>query len=111
VLGEWPRLEAQVLRRRLETAGVGPVTLERVQAGPAERARLLVPSTSAEFASAVVNELDVDDEIPDTSPLAYVARIEELLSAAANLLDELRTRLDELQHDQRDEHDEHDQRG
>jgi hypothetical protein len=97
VLGEWARLEAQVLRRRLETAGVGPVTLEWVDAGSTERARLLVPSASAEFASAVVNELDVDDEIPDTSPLAYVARIEELLSAAGALLDELRTRLEDLE--------------
>jgi len=102
VLGEWPRLDAQVLRRRLETAGIGPVTLEPVETDRGTRARLLVPGASAEFASAVVNELDVDDEIPDASPLAYVARIEELLSAAGSLLDELRTRLDEIERDRDD---------
>ena len=62
---------------------------------------LLVPNEQHEFASAVVNEIDVDDEVTDDSPHAYVARIEELLSAAAGLLDELRTRLDDLASDGR----------
>jgi hypothetical protein len=58
---------------------------------------LVVPEEQGDFAGAVVNEIDVDDEVPDTSPHAYVARIEEHLSAAAGLLEELRTRLDELE--------------
>ena len=48
-----------------------------------------------------MNEIDVDDEVADDSPHAYVARIEEHLSVAADLLDELRTRLDELEADGR----------
>ena len=99
-LGQWPRLEAQVLRRRLETAGI-PVMVD--WSGPATDAlgSLLVPEENAEFAIAVVNEIDVDDEVASDSPHAYVARIEELLSAAAGLIDELRSRLDELEADGR----------
>ena len=88
-----------MLRRRLETAGV-PVMIE--WSGTAERrdaASSLVPEDQGEFAAAVVNEIDVDDEVADDSPHAYVARIEEHLSAAAGLLDELRTQLDELEAD------------
>jgi hypothetical protein len=97
-LGEWPRLAAQILRRRLETAGI-PVMVEWSDTAAGGVGTLVVPSEHADFAWAVVNELDVDDEVPDTSPHAYVARIEEHLSAAAGLLDELRTRLDELETD------------
>jgi hypothetical protein len=99
-LGEWPRVQAQVLRRRLETAGVS-VMIE--WSGPATNAGgiLLVPEDQAEFGAAVVNEIDVDDEVADNSPHAYVARIEEHLSAAADLLGELRTQLDELEADGR----------
>ena len=99
-IGEWPRVQAQVLRRRLETAGVA-VMIE--WSGPAGDATgiLLVPEDHAEFGTAVVNEIDVDDEVADNSPHAYVARIEEHLSAAAGLLAELRTRLDELEADGR----------
>ena len=99
-LGEWPRVQAQVLRRRLETAGVS-VMIE--WSGPASDATgiLLVPEDQAEFGAAVVNEIDVDDEVADNSPHAYVARIEEHLSAAAGLLAELRTQLDELEADGR----------
>jgi hypothetical protein len=61
------------------------------------RGVLLVPEEQSEFAAAVINEIDVDDEVADDSPHAYVARIEEHLSAAAGLLDELRTRLDGLE--------------
>ena len=95
-LGQWPRLEAQVLRRRLETAGI-PVMVD--WSGPATDAlgSLLVPEENAEFAIAVVNEIDVDDEVADSSPHAYVARIEEHLSAAAGLLAELRAQLDDLE--------------
>ena len=97
-LGEWPRVQAQVLRRRLETAGVS-VMIE--WSGPATDATgiLLVGEDQAEFGAAVVNEIDVDDEVADNSPHAYVARIEEHLSAAAGLLAELRTQLDELEAD------------
>jgi hypothetical protein len=93
-LGEWPRLSAQILRRRLETAGV-TVMVEWSGPGPDAVGLLVVPEGQAEFADAVVNEIDVDDEVPDTSPVAYVTRIEEHLAAAAALLDELRTRLDQ----------------
>jgi len=97
-LGEWPRIQAQVLRRRLETAGVS-VMIE--WSGPASDATgiLLVPEDQGEFGAAVVNEIDVDDEVADNSPHAYVVRIEEHLSAAAGLLAELRTQLDALESD------------
>lgn len=93
-LGEWSRLSAQILRRRLETAGV-TVMVEWSGPGPDATGALVVPAGQADFADAVVNEIDVDDEVPDTSPLAYVARIEEHLAAAGALLEELRTRLEE----------------
>ena len=97
-LGEYPRIQAQVLRRRLETAGVS-VMIE--WSGPASNATgiLLVPEDQGEFGAAVVNEIDVDDEVADNSPHAYVVRIEEHLSAAAGLLAELRTQLDTLESD------------
>src|SRR5512140_3231749 len=78
-LGEWPRVQAQVLRRRLETAGVS-VMIE--WSGPASDANgiILVGEDQAEFGAAVVNEIDVDDEVADNSPHAYVVRIEEHLS-------------------------------
>jgi hypothetical protein len=95
-LGQWPRLQAQVLRRRLETAGIA-VMIE--WSGPASDAPgvILVSEDQAEFGTAVVNEIDVDDEVADNSPHAYVARNEEHLAAAAGLLLELRTQLDELE--------------
>ena len=95
-IGEWPRLAAQILRARLETAGI-PVMARWSGAGPSDRASLAVPARDAEFARAVVTEIEVDDEVPDTSPYAYVTRIEEHLAAVGELLEELRTRLDELQ--------------
>ncbi|HEV7863914.1 MAG TPA: zinc ribbon domain-containing protein [Acidimicrobiia bacterium] len=93
-LGEFPRLHAQILRRRLETAGLS-VMVEWTGPGGSALGTILVPDTQAEFAEAVINELDVDDEVPDSSPEAYVARIEEHLGAVGALLDELRTRLDQ----------------
>jgi hypothetical protein len=95
-LGAWPRLAAQILRARLETAGMS-VMAEWSGAGADATGVLLVPAAQAEFAAAVVNELDPDDEVPDSSPFAYVVRIEEHLSAAGELLHELRTRLDALE--------------
>jgi len=98
-VGRYPRLAAQILRQRLETAGI-PVLVRWPERAPNrggdDLAVLAVPPEHADFAYAVVNEIDVDDEVPDTSPYAYVVRIEEHLAAAAELLDELRTRLDEL---------------
>jgi hypothetical protein len=94
-VGSWPRLSAQILRARLETAGVD--VLGAADGGAEGLVTLAVPTDQAEFARAVVHELDVDDEVPDTSPVAYVTRIEEHLAAVVELLDELRTRLDELE--------------
>jgi hypothetical protein len=95
-LGEWPKLQAQILRRRLESAGV-PVMIEWSGTTSDPTGILVVPEQHGDFGWAVVNEIDVDDEVPDASPHAYVSRIEEHLAAAAGLLDELRTRLDELE--------------
>ena len=61
----------------------------------------MVPEEHGDFAWAVVNEVEVDDEVPDSSPHAYVPRIEEHLSAAAGLLEQLRTRLEELEAEDR----------
>src|SRR5437763_1270701 len=91
---------ARVLRRRLETASV-PVMIEWSGSADDRRGVVLVPEDQSEFAAAVVNEIDVDDEVSDDSPHAYVARVEEHLSAAAGLLEELRTRLDDLEADGR----------
>jgi hypothetical protein len=95
-LGEWPKLQAQTLRRRLETAGV-PVMIEWSGSADDRRGVLIVPGEQSEFAAAVVNEIDVEDEVADDSPHAYVARIEEHVAAVADLLDELRTKLDDLE--------------
>ena len=89
-------MNAQILRRRLETAGLS-VMVEWTGPGGSAMGTILVPDSQAEFAEAVINEIDVDDEVPDTSPFAYVSRIEEHLAAAAQLLQELQTRLDELE--------------
>jgi hypothetical protein len=93
-LGSWPRLQAQILRARLETAGLS-VLVEWSGPGADASGTLVVPADQREFATAVVTELDVDDEVPDTSPVAYLVRIEEHLAAAAELIEELRTKLDE----------------
>ncbi len=93
-VGAWPRLAAQILRARLETAGVAVLAEPAVSDG---MVTLAVDPSDLEFASAVVHELEVDDEVPDTSAAAYVARIEEHLAVVAELLDELRTRVDELE--------------
>jgi hypothetical protein len=93
-LGAFPRLHAQILRRRLETAGLS-VMVEWSGPGGSAMGTILVPDAQAEFAEAVINEIEVDDEVPDSSPEAYIARIEEHLSAVGALLDELRTRLEQ----------------
>jgi len=93
-MGEYPRLSAQILRRRLETAGIS-VMVEWTGPGADAMGTILVPDAQAEFAEAVINEIEVEDEMPDTSPEAYIARVEEHLSIIGSLLDELRTRLRE----------------
>jgi hypothetical protein len=95
-LGQYPRLTVLVLRRRLESAGITTM-VEWTGPNPEALGTLLVPEPQSEFAEAVVNELDVDDEVPDTSPAAYLSRIEEHLSAIGGLLEELRARVDELE--------------
>jgi hypothetical protein len=97
-LGEFPRLHAQILRRRLETAGLS-VMVEWTGPGGSALGTILVPDSQAEFAEAVINEIEVDDEVPDSSPDAYIARIEEHLGVVGALLDELRTRLDQTDAD------------
>jgi hypothetical protein len=91
-LGSWPRVTAQILRARLETAGIDVLA---EAAGESSLVTLAVGADRVEFARAVVHEIDVDDEVPDTSPFAFLARIEEHLWAVGELLEELRTRLEE----------------
>jgi len=93
-MGEYPRLSAQIMRRRLETAGIS-VMVEWSGPGPDAMGMILVPDAKAEFAEAVMREIEVEDEVPDTSPDAYIARIEEHVAAIGALLDELRTSLEE----------------
>lgn len=93
-MGDYPRLSAQILRRRLESAGIS-VMVEWTGPGADATGTILVPDAQAEFAEAVINEIEVEDEVPDTSPEAYVVRIEEHLSAIGSLLEELRTRLED----------------
>ena len=93
-IGEYPRLVAQILRRRMESADI-PVLMRWTDAGPVADAILCVPAAHAEFAAALVNEIEAGDEVPDTSPAAYIARIDEHLRVIAALLEELQTRLDE----------------
>ena len=93
-MGEYQRLSAQILRRRLESAGIS-VMVEWTGPGADAMGTILVPDAQAEFAEAVINEIEVEDEVPDTSPEAYIARIEEHLSVIGSLLDELRTRMEE----------------
>ncbi len=95
-IGRFPKLATLVLRRRLETVGI-TVMVEWTDPGADAVGTLLVPEPSAEFAEAVVNELDVADEVPDTSPSAYLGRIEEHLSAIGGLLEELRARVELLE--------------
>ena len=92
-MGEFPRLHAQILRRRLETAGIS-VLVEWTGPGGSAIGTILVPDSQAEFAEAVINEIEVDDEVPDSSPEAYIARIEEHLTVVGSLLNKLRTRLE-----------------
>jgi len=52
---------------------------------------------STQYSKGLGNTVpEVASLLPDTSPIAYVARIEEHLAAAEGLMEELRTRLEEL---------------
>ena len=95
-IGRFGRIEAQILRARLESAGIA-VMIDWSSPAPDADGTIVVPAAAAAFATAVVREIDVDDEVPDTSPYAYLARFEEHLGAMAELLAELRTRLDALE--------------
>ena len=48
-LGSWPRLPAQILRRRLESAGLS-VMVEWTGPGPEAEGTIVVPASQAEFA-------------------------------------------------------------
>jgi len=91
-MGEYPRLSAQILRRRLESAGVS-VMVEWSGSGPEATGVVVVPEEQGDLAYAVINELTVDEEMPDTSPDVYVSLIEEHLAHIDMLLDELRTKI------------------
>lgn len=52
-MGEYPRLSAQILRRRLETAGIS-VMVEWTRPGADAMGTILVPDSQAEFAEAVI---------------------------------------------------------
>lgn len=93
-MGEYPRLSAQILRRRLESAGVS-VMVEWSGSGPESTGIVIVPDDQGDLAYAVINELTVDEEMPDTSPEVYVSLIEEHLAHIDMLLDELRTKIAE----------------
>jgi hypothetical protein len=95
-IGAWTRLSAQILRARLETAGIS-VMAEWSGPGDDALGTLVVPAEQREFAEAVVRELDVADEVPDTSPFAYVERIEAQMATAAQLLQQLRAQLEHLE--------------
>jgi hypothetical protein len=92
-LGVWPRLATIMLLRRLEDAGVSVLT-HWAGTGPASSASLAVPEAEADFADAVIRELPVDEELPESRDAHLVAdRIETRLAEVALLLDELRDRL------------------
>ena len=77
--------------------GYGARPVPKVIGHPELASHIASEVIQQDFDLTMVNEIDVDDEVSDDSPHAYVARIEEVLSAAAGLLDELRTRLDDLE--------------
>ncbi len=99
-IGAWTRLSAQILRARLETAGIS-VMAEWSGPGGDALGTLVVPAEQREFAEAIVRELDVVEEVPDTSPFAYVERIEAQMATAAQLLQQLRAQLEHLEGDGR----------
>ncbi len=86
-MGTWPRVQAMLLRRRLEHGGVSVYLDQRSGAGT-----LFVGDEQADFADAVIREIDIDDESPMTSE-DVVDQLDERLAEAAGLLEELRLRL------------------
>jgi hypothetical protein len=90
-LGEWPKLQAQVLRRRLESAGV-PVMIEWTGAVDDRRASC---SSGRRTPAAGLSQAQLARRMKTSQ--SYIARIEEHMSAVVGLLEELRTKLDELE--------------
>lgn len=86
-MGTWPRVQAQLLRRRLEHADVS-VFLERRPEGAA----LFVGDEQADFADAVIREVEVGAEAPEAL-IDVLDELDEHLAAAAGLLEELRLRV------------------
>lgn len=86
-MGSWPRVNAILLRRRLETAGVS-VFLD-LGAGTGT---IFVSDEQADFADAVIREVDVGD-VSATSLEDALDELDDHLAAAGGLLEELRARL------------------
>ncbi|MGH9000758.1 MAG: hypothetical protein ACRDY7_15370 [Acidimicrobiia bacterium] len=89
-MGEYSRLSAQILRRRLESAGIS-VMIEWTGPGPDAAGTLLVTDAQAEFAEAVIDEIPVEDEVAEASPDGHLALVEEHLATIGSLLEEVRT--------------------
>ena len=92
-LGTWSRLAAQVLRRRLEAAGVS-VMIDWTGPTAGSEGTVLVPDSQADFADAVVRELPVEDELRTGSAEATLEEIETRVAELASLLEELRTQVE-----------------
>ncbi|MEZ5170111.1 MAG: hypothetical protein R3A49_05110 [Acidimicrobiia bacterium] len=87
-MGTWPRVNAVLIRRHLETAGVSVF----LDLGPGT-GTIFVSDEQADFADAVIRELDGGD----TSTVGLedaVDALEDNLASAGALLEELRARLD-----------------
>jgi len=87
-MGTWPLVQAMLLRRRLEDAGISVFLDRRRGAGT-----LFVGDEQADFADAVIREIDVDDESPMTTE-DVLDQLDERLAQAAGLLEELRLRVE-----------------
>lgn len=88
-LGAWPPLATVTLLARLTDAGVEVSTLwSDPRSGGL--AALAVPEPQLEFADAVIRELPIEDDLPQSTAQSYLDRIETRLAEIAVLLDELR---------------------
>lgn len=88
-LGAWPPLATVMIVRRLADAGV---EVSSLWSDPSRGglAALAVPERQLEFADAVLRELPIEDEIPQSTVQAHLDRIEARLTEIGVLLDELR---------------------
>lgn len=87
-MGTWPRVNAVLLRRHLETAGVS-VFLD-LGSGTGT---IFVNDEQADFADAVIRELDGGD-VSSVGLQDTIDALDDHLAAAGGLLEELRARLD-----------------